>query len=235
MTKRKTKVVSAKKKRSTAQTLPPEAIPSLKNAVPINKQQNAALEIIRNSTISYLIGPAGTGKTHVAAIHAVQQFLDKKVERIVITRPVVEAGEHLGYLPGSFEEKSAPFLVPIFDVIDRLCGGHANLKTLLKSSLLIAPIAYMRGRTFHNSVVLIDEAQNCTRSQLKLVGSRIGLGSQVIYTGDASQSDLDPRIQAFSDHVERVATVPGVGIYRFDGSGIVRHPILAEWLKCLEA
>jgi|LakMenE01Jun11ns_1017448.scaffolds.fasta_scaffold9876424_1 phosphate starvation-inducible PhoH-like protein len=235
MTKRKSKVVSCKKKRQSQPTPPPAAMPSLSHTVPINRQQSAALEVVRNNAISYLVGPAGTGKTHVAAIHAVQQFLDKKIKHIVIARPIVEAGESLGFLPGDFEAKASPYLKPIFDVVDRMCGGHTNLRALVQSALIIAPIAYMRGRTFHNSVVLLDEAQNCKQQQLKLVGSRIAQSSQAIYTGDLGQSDLEKRYQAFGEHLERVAGLDGVGIFQFDSKGIVRHPILESWLGRLES
>jgi phosphate starvation-inducible protein PhoH and related proteins len=202
---------------------------------PRNPRQEAALEIIRKNTITFLLGPAGSGKTHLASGYAVQQLLAGAVEHIVITRPSV-ATEQLGYLPGSAEEKVAPYLVPFFDAIERIAGkrGHTKDRERVSAGIRIAPLAYLRGRTFHRSVMLFDEAQNATFAQLKLFLTRLGTGSQIIVTGDADQSDL-PRIERrLIDVMQRLAPIGGVGVVEFTTNDIVRHPMIARVLKELE-
>lgn len=215
---------------------PPQVIEPLRDVdlVPITRQQDAALKAIARSPISFLLGPAGTGKTHLACGYAARCVADGRVERIVLTRPIVEAGESLGYLPGTFEEKSAPYLAPIHDALDAVAGRTGRRREQLRAMLQVAPLAYMRGRTFNNAIIVVDESQNCTASQLKLVLSRLGRDSQMILTGDLSQSDLRPHEAALGHVVERLEGASGVAIFRFDAAGIVRHPILAEVLKRLE-
>lgn len=201
---------------------------------PLNRQQDAALKSIARSSISFLLGPAGTGKTHLACGYAARCVADGRVERIILTRPIVEAGESLGYLPGSYEEKAAPYLLPIHDALDAVAGRTGRRREQLRSCLQVAPLAYMRGRTFHNSIVVVDESQNCTLSQLKLVISRLGRDSQMILTGDLSQSDLRSHDQALGTVVKKLEGLPGVTVFRFDSQAIVRHPILAGVLERLE-
>jgi len=202
---------------------------------PRNQKQQSALEVIRANEITFLIGPAGTGKTHLASGYAVQQLLAGKVENIVITRPSV-ATEQLGYLPGTAEEKVGPYLVPFFDAIERIAGrkGHTKDRERVGAAVKIAPLAYLRGRTFNNSIMLFDEAQNATFGQLKLFLSRIGQGSQIIITGDADQSDLPRSERRLVDVMQRLSQVKGVGVVEFNSAHIVRHPIIEHILREME-
>jgi phosphate starvation-inducible PhoH-like protein len=200
---------------------------------PLNRQQDAALKAVERGVITFLLGPAGTGKTHLACGWAVKAVADGRVERIVVTRPVVEAGESLGYLPGTYADKVAPYLMPIYDCIDKLAGRAGRRRDQLNAATTIAPIAFLRGRTFDDSVVLVDEAQNCTITQLRLVISRLGRGSKMILTGDIAQSDLPLREQALKTVVTKLSTVAGVEVFKFEATGIVRHPILQQVLAKL--
>jgi phosphate starvation-inducible PhoH-like protein len=200
---------------------------------PLNRQQDAAIKAIERGTIVFLVGPAGTGKTHLACGWAVKAVADGRVERIVVTRPVVEAGESLGYLPGTYSDKVAPYLAPIYDAIDKLAGRAGRRRDQLNAATKIAPLAFMRGLTFENAVVLVDEAQNCTLQQLRLVISRLGNGSKMILTGDLTQSDLVLREQALKTVVTKLSAVAGVEVFKFEAAGIVRHPILQQVLAKL--
>lgn len=221
-------------KRKKQRPKPPAAEPLREVAVsPLNKQQDAALRAIAAGTITFLLGPAGTGKTHVACGYAAREVADGRVERIVLTRPIVEAGESLGYLPGTYSEKAAPYLLPIYDAIDKVAGRSGRRREQLGASIIVAPLAYMRGRSFDDSVVIVDEAQNCTLAQLRLVISRLGRSSKMILTGDLAQSDLPQRDQALKSVVTKLSGISGVEVFRFDSSGIVRHPILQHVLEKL--
>ena len=215
---------------------PPIVIEPLREVeiTPLNRQQDAALKAVSRSSISFLLGPAGTGKTHLACGYAAKCVAEGRFERIILTRPIVEAGESLGYLPGTFEEKTAPYLLPIHDSLDAVAGRTGRRREQLRAMLQVAPIAYLRGRTFNRSIVVVDESQNCTLSQLKLVISRLGRDSQMILTGDLSQSDLRNHEQALGTVVNKLEGLSGVTIFRFDSTGIVRHPILAGVLERLE-
>jgi len=197
------------------------------------RAQAHALDVIGRSTISFVLGPAGTGKTHLASGYAVQAVLDGRAEQIVITRPSV-ATEQLGFLPGSAEEKVGPYLVPFFDAVDRIAGKRGQHREKIASCIKVAPLAYLRGRTFHNSVMVFDEAQNATFGQLKLFLTRIGSGSQVIVTGDADQSDLPRQERRLVDVMQRLSGIKGVGVIEFKASDIVRNPIIEGVLRELE-
>ena len=197
------------------------------------KAQAHALDVIARSTISFVLGPAGTGKTHLASGYAVQAVLDGRAEQIVITRPSV-ATEQLGFLPGSAEEKVGPYLVPFFDAVDRIAGKRGQHREKIAAAIKVAPLAYLRGRTFHNSVMVFDEAQNATFGQLKLFLTRIGTGSQVIVTGDADQSDLPRQERRLVDVMQRLSGLKGVGVIEFKASDIVRNPIIEGVLRELE-
>jgi phosphate starvation-inducible PhoH-like protein len=197
------------------------------------RAQAHALDVIGRSTISFVLGPAGTGKTHLASGYAVQAVLDGRAEQIVITRPSV-ATEQLGFLPGSAEEKVGPYLVPFFDAVDRIAGKRGQHREKIAACIKVAPLAYLRGRTFHNSVMIFDEAQNATFGQLKLFLTRIGSGSQVIVTGDADQSDLPRQERRLVDVMQRLAGLKGVGVVEFKASDIVRNPIIEGVLRELE-
>ena len=197
------------------------------------KAQAHALEVIAKSAITFVLGPAGTGKTHLASGYAVQQLIDGKVENIVITRPSV-ATEQLGYLPGSAEEKVGPYLVPFFDALERIAGKRGHTRDRISGAVKIAPLAYLRGRTFNKSVMIFDEAQNATFGQLKLFLTRMGQGSQIIITGDADQSDLPRSERRLIDVMQRLSGLRGVGVIEFKGSDIVRNPIIESVLRELE-
>lgn len=226
-----TKRASRRKQRQTAKTTPEQ--PREVELKPLNREQALALDVVSKNVITFLYGPAGTGKTHLACGYAVSRVAAGEAERIVITRPVVEAGESLGYLPGTLQEKVSPYLTPIFDTLDKSVGKTGKRRDQLNAALVIAPLAYMRGRTFDNSVVIVDEAQNCTESQLRLVISRLGRGSQMILAGDVSQSDLRKSERALARAIERTKAISGVGRYEFSDAGIVRHPILSKVLEAL--
>jgi phosphate starvation-inducible PhoH-like protein len=197
------------------------------------KAQSHALDVIANSTITFILGPAGTGKTHLASGYAVQQLLDGKVENIVITRPSV-ATEQLGYLPGSAEEKVGPYLVPFFDALERIAGKRGHHRDRVSAAVKIAPLAYLRGRTFNKAIMVFDEAQNATFGQLKLFLTRLGAGSQIIVTGDADQSDLPRSERRLIDVMQRLSSLKGVGVVEFKNADIVRHPIIGCVLRELE-
>jgi phosphate starvation-inducible PhoH-like protein len=197
------------------------------------KAQSQALEVISNSTITFILGPAGTGKTHLASGYAVQQLLDGKVENIVITRPSV-ATEQLGYLPGSAEEKVGPYLIPFFDALERIAGKRGHHRDRVSAAVKIAPLAYLRGRTFNKAIMVFDEAQNATFGQLKLFLTRLGAGSQIIVTGDADQSDLPRSERRLIDVMQRLSGLKGVGVVEFKNADIVRHPIIGCVLRELE-
>ena len=183
--------------------------------------------------ILFLLGPAGSGKTHIATGFAIHDLLQKKKERIVITRPVVESGESLGFLPGELSEKIAPYMTPIYDCIKKISGKDGHDADKIRSSLEVVPLAYMRGRTFDNAVFILDEAQNCTYDQIKLAITRLGMNSKMIITGDPEQSDLGGASVALEDVVAKISSVTGVAVMRFKESDIVRHPLLAKILKRL--
>lgn len=175
-----------------------------------------------------------THNTHLAVAFACSEILSRKKKKIILTRPIVEAGEKLGYLPGTFEEKINPYLMPIFDCLDTIVGRDTLERNKINQCLEIVPCAYMRGRTFHDSVVILDEAQNATEEQLKLAVTRLGLESKMVVTGDPTQSDLKGDV-ALSRIVNAMKTVHGIGMVEFNETHIVRHPlvanILAAWPK----
>lgn len=192
--------------------------------------QKLAWAAYQKHDLLFLLGPAGTGKTHSAVAFAIHDILNKEVpcDNIVITRPVVESGESLGFLPGDLYEKLNPYMMPIYDCIDSICGGTQKDKIL--SNLEVCPIAYMRGRSFNNSIFIFDEAQNATKQQLKLAITRLGKNSKMIITGDPDQSDL-PISGGLEDVVGRVSTLTGIGVIRFKENSVVRHPLVAKILK----
>jgi phosphate starvation-inducible protein PhoH and related proteins len=197
-----------------------------------NTAQKIAWMAFEQHDILFLLGPAGVGKSHLAVAFAISELLNRKKKKIMLTRPIVEAGEKLGFLPGTFEEKINPYLMPVFDVMDRMVGKESAERERINKSMEIAPMAYLRGRTFHESVCILDEAQNATEEQLKLYLTRLGEDSKIIITGDASQSDLkgDDKY-ALSRVVESMKVVPGIGVIEFSEENIVRHPLVAAILK----
>ena len=199
----------------------------------LHPSQEFAWKQYQRHELLFLLGPAGCGKTFLATAFAIHDLLQKKIERIVITRPIVEAGESLGFLPGEMAEKVAPYMRPIYDCIRQIAGKNNPDVERVKHALDVIPLAYMRGITVQNAVFILDEAQNCTYDQLKLAITRLGKNSKMIITADPEQSDLGGQTVAVEDVVAKISPVTGVGVMRFKESDIVRHPLLAKILKRL--
>jgi phosphate starvation-inducible PhoH-like protein len=191
------------------------------------------MECIDKQSMVLALGPAGTGKTYLAIAKAVEALEAGKIERIMLSRPAVEAGESLGYLPGDLEEKLAPYLRPLYDALsDRL--GRKRLKTMLSDgSIEIAPVGYMRGRTLNNAFVVIDEAQNCTYGQIKMLLTRLGWHSTMVLTGDPDQTDLLPGMSGLADIANKLEPLPDISVVRLQDRDIVRHPLVASMLTVL--
>ena len=199
----------------------------------LTTQQKMAWAAYQQHHVLFLLGPAGSGKTFLSMAFAIHDILQKEKEKIILTRPIVEAGERLGYLPGDLEEKVNPYMMPLFDAIDKLIPQAGPQKEQIRNACEIAPVAYLRGRTFTDSVAIFDEAQNATLSQLRLFLSRLGENSKMIITGDPSQTDLGDET-GLMNVVHRLEAVSGISILRFKEDSIVRHPLLAAILKKLE-
>jgi phosphate starvation-inducible PhoH-like protein len=199
----------------------------------LTETQKDAWEAFKHSDVMFLIGAAGTGKSHLAVAFALHEILEGNKEKILLSRPVVEAGESLGFLPGTIEEKIGPYMLPLYDCLEKMCGreGDANRDYITKK-VELAPLAYLRGRTFDDSVCILDEAQNCTKGQLKLFLTRLGRNSKMIITGDPSQSDLG-RIPDLIDIVNRLSQLQGVAVITFNEECIVRHPLVSQIIKKL--
>jgi phosphate starvation-inducible PhoH-like protein len=205
----------------------------VRNVRPCSDNQRLLLEAIDTKNVIVALGPAGTGKTYLAIAKAVEAFEQGKIGRIILTRPAVEAGENLGFLPGALEDKLAPYLRPLYDALsDRL--GAKRLKLLLgDGSIEIAPVAYMRGRTLNNAFIVIDEVQNCTYGQIKMMLTRLGWHSTMVLTGDPDQSDLLPGLSGLAPIGEKLSPLPDVAVVRLGDRDIVRHPLVASMLTVL--
>ena len=200
---------------------------------PLSENQRRFMEAVERHDLIVTVGPAGTGKTYMAIAKAVEALEENQVDRIVLTRPAVEAGESLGYLPGDLGEKMAPYLRPLYDALSERLGGK-RLRTLLADGgIEIAPVGLMRGRTLNNAFVVIDEAQNCTYGQLKMLLTRLGWQSTMVLTGDPDQTDLLPGLSGLGEIATRLAPLPGIGVVRLDDSDVVRHPLVASMLGVL--
>lgn len=197
-----------------------------------NTAQKMAWAAFQQHDVLFLLGPAGVGKSYLSCAFAIEQVLAKQKKKIVLTRPIVEAGETLGYLPGEFQDKVHPYMMPMYDCIDRLVSGPKN--ELINERVELAPIAYMRGRTFHDSVCIFDEAQNASYMQLKLFLTRFGENSKVIVTGDPNQSDLPGNKVDLMEVVNKLRGVEGIGIVEFGSDSIVRHPLVSKIVDKLE-
>ncbi|MEQ8965542.1 MAG: PhoH family protein [Azospirillaceae bacterium] len=200
---------------------------------PMSENQQALLDAIDAHNLVLALGPAGTGKTYLAIARAVEALEAGAVGRIVLSRPAVEAGESLGFLPGDLEEKLAPYLRPLYDALaDRL--GAKRLKAMVADGTIeIAPVAFMRGRTLNNAFVVIDEAQNCTYGQLKMLLTRLGWHSTMVLTGDPDQSDLLPGLSGLGPIGDRLGALDDVAVVRLGDLDIVRHPLVASMLSVL--
>lgn len=197
--------------------------------------QKRYLDAIRSHDVVFGIGPAGTGKTYIAMANAVKAFKEKEVNRIILTRPAVEAGENLGFLPGDLQMKVDPYLRPLYDALFEILGQDAFGKYLEKGLIEVAPLAYMRGRTLDNAYVILDEAQNTTNEQMKMFLTRLGYGSKAIITGDITQIDLPRGKQSGLKTVLHILDgVKGVDIIRLGRTDIVRHPLVQRIIEAYE-
>jgi phosphate starvation-inducible PhoH-like protein len=193
------------------------------------KNQKSYIKNIQNKDINFGIGPAGTGKTYLAVAAAVDALLKEKVDRIILIRPAVEAGEKLGFLPGDLSQKVDPYLRPLYDALYEMLGMEKTEKLLAKGIVEIAPLAYMRGRTLNNSFIIVDESQNTTKEQMKMVLTRMGFGSQLVINGDITQIDLPKQIKSGLSHaIEVLKETDGVGFSYFSSQDVVRHPLVKK-------
>ena len=194
------------------------------------------VKAIREHELTFAVGPAGTGKTYLAMALAVAALRNKEVERIVLTRPAVEAGEKLGFLPGDLSQKVDPYLRPLFDALDEMMGAESYQRLQERGALEVAPLAYMRGRTLSDSFIILDEAQNTTPEQMKMFLTRFGAGSRVVVTGDATQTDLPYGKQSgLLQALEVLKEIPEIAIVRLSQSDVVRHDLVQTVVKAYEA
>ena len=197
--------------------------------------QKKYIESVLKNTITIGVGPAGTGKTYLAVAAAVAAFRERKVNRIILTRPAVEAGERLGFLPGDLQSKVDPYLRPLYDALYEMLGFETVAKLIEKQVIEIAPLAYMRGRTLNNSFILLDESQNTTLEQMKMFLTRIGFGSTAVITGDVTQVDLPRGTKSGLAHVIKVLKdVPGISFTHFQPKDVVRHPLVQRIVEAYE-
>lgn len=197
--------------------------------------QQEYVQAIRDHDLTFAVGPAGTGKTYLAMALAVVALKNKEIERIVLTRPAVEAGEKLGFLPGDLTQKVDPYLRPLYDALFDLMGFEKSQRLMERQSIEVAPLAYMRGRTLNNAFVILDEAQNTTPEQMKMFLTRIGFGSKAVITGDVTQIDLPKGVPSGLKHAIRILDgVRGIEITRFTSKDVVRHPLVARIVDAYE-
>ena len=197
-----------------------------------NINQFKYMEIISNSTVTFGIGPAGTGKTFLAVASAVKLYAENKIRKIVLTRPAVEAGERLGYLPGDLSQKIDPYLVPLFDALEHFFGNEKLGYLIDKRNIEIVPLAYMRGRTLDNACIILDEAQNATSNQIKMFLTRLGENSKIIITGDETQIDLYKKdYSGLRKTRKKLSNIDEISVMEFQNSDIVRNPIVSKILE----
>ena len=203
---------------------------------PKGAAQKAYVDLVRTNDIVFAIGPAGTGKTYLAMAMAVRALLDKAVRRIILTRPAVEAGESLGFLPGTLEEKIDPYLRPLFDALGDMLEPERLQRMMADKVIEVAPLAFLRGRTLNESFIVLDEAQNTTPAQMKMFLTRMGYGAKLLITGDPTQTDLpDGQRSGLRDALGLVEGIRGIGRVAFDDQDVVRHPLVAALIRAYDA
>ncbi len=197
--------------------------------------QKKYVDAIRNKMIVFGLGPAGTGKTYLAMAMAITAFKNNEVGRIILTRPAIEAGEKLGFLPGDLQSKIDPYLRPLYDALYQIMGAESFVKNSEKGLIEVAPLAYMRGRTLDNAFIILDEAQNTTPAQMKMFLTRIGFGSKVVITGDETQKDLPAgQVSGLDTAVNVVKNIDDISICRLTNKDVVRHPLVQKIVKAYE-
>ena len=229
-TRKKNKVIDA------TNEINPQGAAYRNRLKPRTNNQKEYIRTAAENVITFCQGVAGSGKTHIAIGMALEYLLDEKISKIVITRPVVESGEKIGYLPGTAEEKIHPYLLPLLDEVNHFISAahYAGLKS--NNKIEIVPLGLMRGRNFHNSFIVADECQNASYEQLKMLLTRIGNNSKMILTGDVSQSDLHRHVQGgFYNMINALEGIEGIGISRLDNSDIIRNPIIGKIIGRLDS
>lgn len=212
-----------------ARTAAEKQTPIIKVVKPRTINQSDYYKAIFNNVVTFGLGPAGTGKTFLAVAAAANALISQSVSKIVLVRPAVEAGEKLGFLPGDLEEKINPYLRPLFDSLNDILDPRVVLELMATEIIEVAPLAFMRGRTLKNAVIILDEAQNATATQLKMFLTRIGENSRAIITGDPSQNDLGwDQTSGLMDAVARLSHIDGVAVHNMTKTDIVRHPIVQK-------
>ena len=197
--------------------------------------QKQYIDLIRKKMIVFGVGPAGTGKTYLGMSMAIQAFKNGEVNRIILTRPAIEAGEKLGFLPGDLQSKIDPYLRPLYDALYQIMGAESYLHNAEKGLIEVAPLAYMRGRTLDNAFIILDEAQNTTQAQMKMFLTRIGFGSKVIITGDQSQKDLPyGTVSGLDTALKILKNIDDIGICYFTSDDVVRHPLVQKIVKAYD-
>ena len=200
-----------------------------KTIKPRSVNQSRYIQNIKHNEINFGIGPAGTGKTFLAMALAIEFLLDKRVEKIVLIRPAVEAGEKLGFLPGDLSQKVDPYLRPLYDAMYQMIGFEKSERLMNREIIEIAPLAYMRGRTLSNSFIIMDESQNTTTEQMKMFLTRMGFGSYAVINGDLTQTDLPKNIfSGLKDAIDLLDGTEGIGFTRFNSKDVVRHPLVKK-------
>lgn len=205
----------------------------LRKVRPHNENQRVLLDALDSYSVVFAIGPAGTGKTYLAITKAVEALEAGRVSRIILTRPAIEAGENLGFLPGDIEAKLAPYLRPLYDALADRLGVRSLRQLMADGTIEIAPLAYMRGCTINNAYVIVDESQNLTRAQFKMVLTRLGWNSTMALTGDPDQSDLLEGMSGLTEIADRLDRVEGIKVVRLQEGDIVRHPLVAAMLAAI--
>ena len=197
--------------------------------------QKEYIKSVLHNTVTIGVGPAGTGKTYLAVAAAVAAFRDKQINRIILTRPAVEAGERLGFLPGDLQSKVDPYLRPLYDALFDMLGAETYKKYMERGNIEVAPLAYMRGRTLDDSFIILDEAQNTSREQMKMFLTRLGFGSKIVITGDVTQIDLpDGKASGLKEAMRVLRNVEGIGICELTNADVVRHVMVQRIVKAYE-
>ncbi len=231
--------LSKENKTDALEIIDKEVICHTVNGKPIKPKtlgQKAYVDALKKDMVVFGIGPAGTGKTYLAMAMAITAFKNNEVNKIILTRPAIEAGEKLGFLPGDLQSKVDPYLRPLYDALYQIMGAEGFQKNMEKGLIEVAPLAYMRGRTLDDAYIILDEAQNTTPAQMKMFLTRIGFGSRVVITGDSTQKDLPKTVTSGLDvAVKILSKIDGISICNLSSKDVVRHPLVQKIVKAYEA